>query len=63
MAQLDQLERTYRDIGYRTIRTSAVDGVGVDEVMAPHCVVTGYRCLAVISGVGKSTLINRIERR
>ena len=59
LAQLTELERIYRTIGYRTVRTSAATGVGVEEVKE---ILRGkVSLLSGHSGVGKSTLINRIE--
>ncbi len=56
--QLDKLIDLYEKIGYTTIKMSASQGIGCEQVKAllPHKVVL----LAGHSGVGKSTLINTI---
>lgn len=58
-ALLEELERTYRGAGYRAVRTSAIDGTGVAQVV--DLLRGKVSLLAGHSGVGKSTLINRIE--
>lgn len=58
-ALLEELERIYQAVGYRSIRTSAHEGIGVAEVKE---VLSGkVSLLAGHSGVGKSTLINVIQ--
>jgi len=48
----------YRTIGYPTCEVSALDGSGIDELQAA---LQGHRTLlAGHSGVGKSTLLNRL---
>ena len=55
---LAEYEDAYRIAGYRSVITSAVKGIGLDEVKALiHGKVT---LVAGHSGVGKSTLINAI---
>jgi ribosome biogenesis GTPase / thiamine phosphate phosphatase len=55
---VDELFKLYNSLGYECLYTSAVDGTGIDQFKAllSHKVslVAGH------SGVGKSTLINRI---
>ena len=59
LADLEELEATYRAIGYHTVRTSAATGLGVEEVKALLHGKTSL--LSGHSGVGKSTLINLID--
>lgn len=55
---LAALETLYGSIGYRTVRVSAVEGVGIDTLRG---LLTGrLTLLSGNSGVGKSTLINRL---
>jgi ribosome biogenesis GTPase len=57
--QVDGLVKTFQDCGYPVILTSAVTGKGLDEFRA---VLQGkVNVLAGPSGVGKSTLINKIK--
>lgn len=59
LALLAEYEDVYQGAGYRTVITSAVRGIGVEEVRALlHGKVT---LVAGHSGVGKSTLINAID--
>ena len=59
LVQLAEPEGIYRAIGYRTVRTSAITGIGVEEVKE---ILSGkVSLLSGHSGVGKSTLINAIE--
>lgn len=56
---LAEYEDVYQGVGYRTFITSALKGIGVEEVEA---VLAGKVTLvAGHSGVGKSTLINAID--
>lgn len=59
LAEGDTLTSIYRQVGYRTIRTSAVTGEGVEELKATLegkvSVLTGN------SGVGKSSLLNAMD--
>jgi ribosome biogenesis GTPase len=61
-ADLDRLaeyQDTYETAGYRTVITSAVKGIGIDELRS---IIAGKVSLvAGHSGVGKSTLINVIQ--
>ncbi|MBL7983673.1 MAG: ribosome small subunit-dependent GTPase A [Flavobacteriales bacterium] len=57
--RLAEYEDTYQGAGYRTVITSAVKNIGVDEVRAliqgKVTLISGH------SGVGKSTLINALQ--
>ena len=55
---LAEYEDTYRSAGYRTVITSAVKGIGIEEVKA--LLAGKVTLVAGHSGVGKSTLINAI---
>lgn len=59
LAEGETLTSIYRQVGYRTIRTSAVTGEGVEELKATLegkvSVLTGN------SGVGKSSLLNAMD--
>lgn len=55
---LAEHEDTYRSAGYRTVITSAVKGIGIEEVKA--LLAGKVTLVAGHSGVGKSTLINAI---
>lgn len=56
---LEEYEQVYTAIGYQTVRTSALLGEGLSEVVA----LLGGRTTLISghSGVGKSTLINAID--
>ena len=55
---LDGVQYLYQSIGYKTVAISATEGVGVDELQA---MLSGKVTLVSgNSGVGKSTLINRL---
>jgi len=56
---VDRLASVYRPIGYRVIPTSAVSGRGIDELSEVLC--SGTSALVGPSGVGKSSLLNRIQ--
>ena len=57
-ATLDYLTWIYRDIGYEVLQLSALHGLGVEQ-LAP-LLTEKITLLAGHSGVGKSTLINRL---
>lgn len=56
---LAEYEDTYRNAGYRTVITSALRNIGIDEVIA--LIAGKVSLVAGHSGVGKSTLINAIQ--
>ena len=59
LALLAEYEAVYRGIDYLTLRTSALEGSGIDAVKA---LLRGKVSLLVgHSGVGKSTLVNAID--
>lgn len=59
MRELAALEQAYGRAGYRTVRSSAITGTGLQEVRSLlHGKVT---LLSGHSGVGKSTLLNAIQ--
>lgn len=58
MAQMDTLIKTYTTIGYKVIATSAEKNIGIEEVKQE--LKNKLTLLSGNSGVGKSTLINRI---
>ncbi|MDR1667447.1 MAG: ribosome small subunit-dependent GTPase A [Bacteroidales bacterium] len=57
-AMLDNMSEVYRGIGYRSIKTSVVDGTGIETLRELSSekisVITG------LSGAGKSSLINAV---
>lgn len=59
LASVDELYNTYKKVGFETVIASGKTGEGVDEIKAllkgKTCAFTGN------SGVGKSTLLNRID--
>lgn len=62
LAKLDKTHekfQLYADIGYRVIYTSAKDNIGVDELKA--CLHNKITVFAGSSGVGKSSLLNKIQ--
>ncbi len=52
-------QEIYEEIGYHTIITSALKGIGIDKVM--ELLIGKVTLVAGHSGVGKSTLINAIQ--
>ena len=59
MCELEYREAVYQAIGYRTLRLSALESVGVDDLKD---VLRGkLTAIAGHSGVGKSTLVNTLE--
>jgi len=55
---LDLLINTYQSIGYKCLKTSVINNIGVDEIKS---IIEGKTVLlAGNSGVGKSTIINSI---
>ena len=57
-ARQTELEKIYSDVGYEIIRASAKTGLGIDEMKAG--LKDGIYLLSGHSGVGKSTIINRL---
>ncbi len=57
--ELDEIEAVYRDIGYTTLRTSAVTSQNIDVLK--NLLKNKSTLLSGHSGVGKSTLINLVE--
>ena len=55
---LEALEYLYRNIGYNTIRTSAISGDGIEEIR--KLLPGKLTLLSGNSGVGKSTILNKI---
>lgn len=53
------LEKIYKDIGYRTILASTVENIGIDSLIAS--LSNNISVFAGPSGVGKSSLINKIN--
>ena len=56
--ELEYLTALYRNIGYRCIHTSVVDGVGVEDLK--EAMRGKVSLLAGNSGVGKSSLVNAV---
>jgi ribosome biogenesis GTPase len=54
----EELEKIYADIGYKTLRVSAETGLGIAEMKS--ALKDGIYLLSGHSGVGKSTIINRL---
>lgn len=55
---LEALEYLYKNIGYNTIRTSAINGTGIQEIR--ELLSDKFTLLSGNSGVGKSTILNKI---
>ena len=55
---IDEIEKTYTDIGYKVIRTVAKESYGIEEVK--QVLKENISAFSGNSGVGKSTLINSI---
>lgn len=55
---LEALEYLYRNIGYNTIRTSALSGDGIEEIK--QLLPGKFTLLSGNSGVGKSTILNKV---
>lgn len=53
-----QIQELYTNIGYKTIVTSAKQGIGIDEVV--KCLKNKISVFSGNSGVGKSSIINAI---
>lgn len=53
---IEEISRTYENIGYKVIKTNAKTGEGVEEVS--KCLKNNITAFSGNSGVGKSTLIN-----
>ncbi|HSR41294.1 MAG TPA: ribosome small subunit-dependent GTPase A, partial [Longimicrobiales bacterium] len=58
-AVAERLASVYGAIGYRVIPTSAESGTGIDELSEVLC--SGTSALVGPSGVGKSSLLNRVQ--
>jgi len=55
----ERLYKIYKDVGYATVRTSALTGEGIDALVE---IIQGSICaFAGNSGVGKSSILNAIE--
>ncbi len=59
MEQVEEFESIYRGAGYDVIRTSTLTGEGIDEVK--ELLKDATTLISGNSGVGKSTLIGKIE--
>ncbi len=59
LAKLNQLAQLYDKLGYRTFRTSALHGEGIDDIK--QLLKDKVSLLSGHSGVGKTALINAIE--
>ncbi len=57
-ARQEELEKIYEDVGYKTLRVSAETGLGIAEMKS--ALKDGIYLLSGHSGVGKSTIINRL---
>ena len=57
--EINKIESTYSNIGYKTLRTSALNQTGLDELS--KLLKDKTTLLSGHSGVGKSTLVNSIE--
>ncbi|MBR2240507.1 MAG: ribosome small subunit-dependent GTPase A [Clostridia bacterium] len=55
---IDEIEKIYKKIGYKVIKTNAKTGEGVEELY--KCLKNNVTAFSGNSGVGKSTLINNI---
>lgn len=58
-AEVEELVGVYGGVGYTIVRTSAKTGEGIDEIAAR--LVGGVYAFVGQSGVGKSSLLNRID--
>lgn len=59
LAELNELEAIYKSMGYEVCQVSAIGGDGLDAIK--ECLKDKVSVVAGHSGVGKSTLINKIE--
>lgn len=57
-ARQEELEKIYANVGYKTLRVSAETGQGIAEMKS--ALKDGIYLLSGHSGVGKSTIINRL---
>lgn len=57
----EKIEKTYSNIGYTVIKTDAKDGKGIDKIK--RLLQNNITAFSGNSGVGKSTLINKILTR
>ncbi len=59
LASGDELERIYKNVGFRVIKVSAETGCGIDEIKS--IVTSGITVLTGNSGVGKSSIIRKLD--
>ena len=59
LTRTKQIAGIYREIGYKTLETSAIDMTGIDELRRMFAI--GVSVVAGLSGVGKSSLINAVD--
>lgn len=59
MAELEYREAVYGDMGYETLRISAAEGTGIERLK--ELLAGKLTAVAGHSGVGKSTLANRLQ--
>ena len=59
LMQVKHFENVYRTIGYQTIRTSAKESTGIEDLR--RMLAGKVSVMAGLSGVGKSSLINAVD--
>lgn len=59
LAPGDELERIYKNAGFRVIKVSAETGQGIDEIKS--IITSGITALTGNSGVGKSSIIRKLD--
>lgn len=59
--KFEYIKKTYEKAGYRVIKTSGISGIGIDDLK--QCLKGKVTVFAGPSGVGKSTLFNKIQDR